>query len=76
MKEENGNFSPFDVYAGVYEHNNLGMIVEIASVLNQYCDKIYLSHLSRVYHKDHETIVKEMEKYSVSVAFDGLEIEI
>ena len=66
----------FNVYNGVYEHNNLGMIVEMAAVLNQYCGKIYLSHLSRVYHNDHETIVKEMAKHSVSVAYDGLEIEI
>ena len=61
---------------GIFEHNNMGMIVEMAAVLNQYVDKVWISHISRKTHPDHETLVRDMAKYDVGVAYDGLEIEI
>jgi len=66
----------FGEYRGIFEHNNMGMIVEMASVLNKYVDKVWISHISRKSQPDHETLVSEMSKYNVYVAYDGLEIEI
>lgn len=66
----------FGSYRGIFEHNNMGMIVEMAAVLNQYVDKVWISHISRKTHPDHETLACDMLKYDVGVAYDGLEIEI
>jgi len=63
----------FDTFGGIFEHNNMGMIVEMSAVLKQYVGKVYISHLSSKYHPSHEVLVKQMSEYGVDVAYDGLE---
>lgn len=66
----------FDTYAGIFEHNNLGMIVEMAAVLKKTASQIFVSHLSKKYHSEHNAVSEAMEKHGVRVAYDGLEINI
>lgn len=66
----------FDLYPGVFEHNNMGMIVEMAAVLNQYVGQVIVSHLAKRFHPEHERVAEDMAKHNVTVAYDGLEITL
>ncbi len=66
----------FGVYTGIFEHNNMGMIVEMAAVLKKTASQIYISHLSKKHNSSHKTLSEAMEKHGVLTAYDGLEINI
>ena len=66
----------FDVERGALEHNNMNMVVELASELKAHVGEIYISHISRKYQPDHETLSRTMSEYGVRVAYDGLKIQI
>ncbi len=66
----------FDTYSGVFEHNNMGMVVEMTAVLKKYVGRVFISHLSSKHHSTHESLVKQMSEYDVDVAYDGLEIDL
>ena len=63
----------------IFEHNNLRMITEMSAtfrklkLLNE-GGKIMISHMSRQAHKSHDELGAYLEKYDITAAFDGLEI--
>lgn len=60
----------------IFEHNNLNMVIEMKKSLKQYVKRFCISHMAYTLHSEHKTLVSEMEKYDIDVAFDGLEIEV
>ncbi len=60
----------------VFEHNNIRMVLEMKQTLAPYVDRFCISHMARTLHKPHAELSADMEKQGVTVAYDGLEIEI
>ena len=60
----------------IFEHNNLSMVLEIKKTLDPYVKKIYISHMARTLHTDHNTLCERMSPFGVGVAYDGLEVEV
>ena len=60
----------------IFEHNNLNMVLEMQKTLKPYIKRFCISHMARTLHTDHKTLEARMMPYDVTVAYDGLEIEI
>lgn len=60
----------------LFEHCNMDMIITMAETLSKYVKRIGISHMARTLHTDHQTLQKEMEKYGIDVAYDGVTLEI
>lgn len=60
----------------IFEHNNLNMVLEMQKTLKPYVGKICISHMAKTLHTDHKTLSDEMQKYGITAAYDGLELEI
>ncbi len=59
----------------IFEHNNLNMVIEMKKTLSAYVKRFCISHLAYTLHNDHNTLVHDMRKHGIEVAFDGLETE-
>ena len=59
----------------VFEHNNLNMVIEMKKSIDTDIKKYVISHMAYTLHTDHDTLAREMEKYDIVTAYDGLEIE-
>lgn len=60
----------------IFEHNNLVMILEMQKTLAPYVGHFCISHMARTLHTDQKTLERRMKPYGVTVAYDGLEIEL
>ena len=83
IKAHKPDFAVLDATVGfvegdyrIFEHNNLNMILEIKKSLAPYVKRFCISHMARTLHTDHKTLSAQMEIHGITVAFDGLEIEI
>jgi phosphoribosyl 1,2-cyclic phosphate phosphodiesterase len=83
IKNRKPDFAVFDATVGfidgdyrIFEHNDLNMVLEMKKTLEKYIGKFCISHMARTLHTDHATLSGIMEKHGVTVASDGLEIEI
>jgi len=83
IKKHKPNFAVLDATIGnidadyrIFEHNNLNMMLEIQKTLCPYIEKFCISHMARTLHKNHEELCDDMKKYDITVAYDGLEVEI
>lgn len=56
----------------VFEHNNLRMVIEMKKTLAPHVSRFVISHMARTLHTDHETLVRDMAKHGIEVAYDGL----
>ena len=56
----------------IFEHNNLRMVIEMKKTLAPYVRRFAISHMARTLHTDHETLVRDMAKHGIEVAYDGL----
>ena len=60
----------------IFEHNNMNMVVELKKTLSMYCKSFCISHMSCGLHTDHATLAARMDEHGITVAYDGMEIEI
>lgn len=60
----------------IFEHNNLGMVIEMSKTLQDYVKRFVISHMAYTLHDDHETLSENMKKYGFDTAFDGYITEI
>ena len=59
----------------IFEHNNLNMVIEMKKTLCANIDKFCISHMAYTLHDDHEKLSRDMKKYDIDVAYDGMTIE-
>lgn len=83
IKRHKPDLAVFDATIGncdgdyrVFEHNNLTMVLEMKSSLDEYIGKVCISHMARTLHTSHTILEAEMERYGVIVAYDGLEMDV
>ena len=83
IKAHKPDFAVLDATVGfvdgdyrIFEHNNLNMVLEIKKSLSPYVKRFCISHMARTLHTDHKTLSAQMEAQDITVAYDGLEIEI
>ena len=83
IKTHKPDFAVLDATVGfvdgdyrIFEHNNLNMILEIKKSLAPYVGRFCISHMARTLHSDHKELSKQMEDRGITVAYDGLEIEL
>ena len=60
----------------IFEHNDLHMVLEMQQYLKNFIKRFCISHMARTLHTDHETLVRDMAPHQITVAYDGLEIEL
>lgn len=60
----------------IFEHNNLNMVLEMQKTLKPYVGKFCICHMARTLHTSHKELTEDMAKHGITVAFDGLELEI
>ena len=60
----------------IFEHNSLSMVREIKASLCKYVKRWMISHMARTLHTSHDVLSREMHKYGIEVAYDGLKTEI
>ena len=82
IKESTVDFAVLDGTIGfrdgdyrIFEHNNLNMVIEMKKTLSDYVDRFCISHMAYTLHTDHDSLVSDMNKYGIEVAFDGMETE-
>ena len=51
------------------------MVIEMKKTLSDYIDSFCISHMAYTLHTDHDSLVSDMSKYGIEVAFDGMETE-
>lgn len=65
----------------IFEHNNLRMITEMCGTIGR-CGlmkdggRIMISHMSKYSQYGHEELTARLEKYDITPAYDGLEVEV
>lgn len=60
----------------IFEHNNLRMVIEMKTTLNQYIKRFCISHIAKTLHTDHVHLAENMKRQHIEVAYDGWETEI
>lgn len=83
IKNTTIDFAVFDATVGnapgnyrIFEHNNLNMVLEMKSSLENYIQRFCISHMARTLHNTHEELQAQMKHHGIEVAFDGYETEI
>ena len=83
IQNTNIDFAVFDATIGdiygdyrIFEHNNLGMVLEMKKSLEKYIKRFCISHMARTLHKPHDELSEDMKKHGIETAFDGYETEI
>jgi predicted metallo-beta-lactamase superfamily hydrolase len=60
----------------VFEHNDLTMVRLLKAALAPHAKRFCITHMSRKLHKSHAELAADMAREGITVAFDGMEIEI
>ena len=60
----------------VFEHTSLNMLLEMKKSINTAIKKYVISHMAYTLHTDHSTLEKEMSRYGIDVAYDGMVVEM
>ena len=65
----------------IFEHNNLRMVEEMVSTFRKLGTlkpdgKVYVDHMAKTLHTDHETLVKRLAPSGITPCFDGMDIEV
>ena len=60
----------------VFEHNNMNMVIEMKKSIDKDIKKYVISHMAYTLHTDHSTLEKEMSRYGIDVAYDGMVVEV
>lgn len=83
IQNTNIDFAVFDATVGdiygdyrIFEHNNLGMVLEMKKSLEKYIKRFCISHMAKTLHKPHKELAEDMKKHNVETAFDDYETEI
>ncbi len=83
IKNHKPDLAVFDATIGndngdyrIFEHNSLNMVLEMKKALKPYVKKFCISHISRTLHSGHSSICRDMKKHDITVAYDGLTIEL
>ncbi len=57
----------------IIEHNDLGMVSEIKSMLSKYVKRFAVTHLARQFYPNMNKSEEIAEKYGIEIAYDGYE---
>ena len=65
----------------IFEHNNIRMVEEMVSTFRKLGTlkpdgKVYVDHMAKTLHTDHETLVKRLAPSGITPCYDGMEIEV
>jgi L-ascorbate metabolism protein UlaG (beta-lactamase superfamily) len=60
----------------IFEHNNLQMVLEMKRTLDPYIGTCCISHMARTLHPDHNTLHRNMTRYGIVTAYDGMELDL
>ena len=65
----------------IFEHNNIRMVEEMVRTFRKFGalkpdGKVYVDHMAKTLHTDHETLVKRLAPSGITPCFDGMEIEV
>ena len=60
----------------IFEHCDMDMVIGMSKSLAKYVKTVCISHMARTLHTDHATLSKTMSEHGITVAYDGLTIEL
>jgi L-ascorbate metabolism protein UlaG (beta-lactamase superfamily) len=60
----------------IFEHNNLHMVLEMKQSLEKYVKRFCIIHMARTLHTSQTELEARMAPHGVTVAYDGLELEL
>lgn len=60
----------------IFEHNDLAMVLTMKAAMKGYVKRFCISHMARTLHRPQAELASAMAEHDVTVAYDGLELEI